>query len=461
MSRKKVLIHVDLRVRDAVPMLMLKMQLESRGVSVKLCNRESINTMFYSFLPDVFLQSHIFFDPIDELERKAQIAKLAVLPTEGAVFNPIAIDAHYGGDLKKYNNLFSKSFVWGRATWEHLVRSGYYDEGRVSVVGCPRFDVYRKYTQERCVGDKVGFIGGQALLNIFDRRSLFQMIDSLRDGSATYFDKGRNVEDLYWYYTAQCRILFDIFDKLLLEEKRECVFRPHPNENRAGYDYMKQKYQRYFNLDDGEYFYVWMKKMAGLVMFHSTTAVEAILMQKPFISLEKILGARIDDHINMPDARLPYIQCSCKPQTVKEAVELIKAMSNGELSAKEPNDEIKRVLTDMYDWPRERNSIDQIADEIMDLMSASKKIENEEKSIKLYFRSFTQKLKLMKLYVWRWISYIISRHNYIHDQNYHYFPWNFRDKRDAKRIYREKIRGIDILRRGNSKGEAVSSAFAK
>lgn len=438
MRRRRVLIHVDQQKRDAVPMLWLKMLLEERGVSVRLCNRLSRERMFYSFLPDVFLQSHVFFDSATELKRKACIAKHVLLPTEGAVFDPNPINAHFSA-YPQHNELFSKVLAWGNAYKRVLVESGHFDDARVSVVGSPRFDVYRNYSRETVSNGKIGFVSSLVLLNAFDRRSIFKMIDNNRGGESVYYDINRNVEDLYWVYIAQCRVLFEIFDRWFLAEKKSGVFRPHPNENRDLYLHMVEKYRGLFHLDDGEHFYGWLKKLEGLVMFQSTTAVEAILARKPFITLEKIIGTRIDDHLTLQDARLPYVQCSWEPRTVDEAVDFMMAMSKGELPAKEPNEEIKKVLADMYDWPRERGSLEHIADEIMSLMAIEGGAGAKNNIKKSFFSTIVHRIKLLRVYVWRWIGYVVNRQNYTHDMNYHYFPWNFRQRRDAKKTYLENL----------------------
>lgn len=430
----KVLIHVDQRMRDAVPMLWLKRTLELRGVSVGLCNRANRNEMFYALAPDVFVQSHVFFDSLEELERKSQIARQVVLPTEGALFHPPGVESHYK-DYPKHNELFSKAFVWGEGYKRLLVKKGYFDESRVSVVGCPRYDVYRNCLCESRSGKMAGFIGGLAALNAFDGRPMFQLIDGARNQGGVCYDAGKNVEDYYWAYVAQCRVFFEIFDKWILKMKNKCVFRPHPNENRAPYSYMVKKYGDGLNLDEGEYFYLWTKKISGLVMFGSTTIVEAIFSRTPVITLEKIIGERLDDHQNSPDVRLPGIRCSWEPRTVEEAVDMMREMSEGKLVAKEPSEKIRHVLAEMYDWPRGRSSIEHIADEIMELMAGRRNMADGGRPRGSLFHKIISRLHLMRTYLWRWVSYVINRQNYHYDQNYHYFPWNMRDRRDARRIY--------------------------
>lgn len=438
MRRQKVLIHVDQRIRDAVPMLCLKQCLAERGVSVRLCNRVTINKAFYAFLPDVFVQSHIFFDKIGELKRKARIAKQVALPTEGAVFNVDAIDEHFQ-QLPEHNEVFSKIFVWGAYVKNRLLEKNIFDEDRVSVVGCPRYDVYRNYVYEPRPGRQVGFISQLGGLQPFDGRPMLRMIDVYRRIRGTCYDKDRRVEDFFWGYIAQCRVCYDIFDKWLTEKKQECVYRPHPNENRMVYEYMVKKYGGRFQLDKGDYFYVWLKSLAGLVMFASTTSVEALLSKTPFISLEKIIGDRYDDHQNQIDIRLPYVRCAWEPDTVEEAVDLMDRMTRGKLTAKEIPEDMKRVLYEMYDWPRKQSSIEQMADEIMSLIKSNHAKTDGKRSAKPWTSSIVNRFKLAGTYVWRLIGYVISKVNYEFDIYNHYFPWNIRDQRDAKRIYRDEL----------------------
>lgn len=448
MRRRKVLIHVDLKSRDAIPMLLLKSCLEQRGCKAYLCNRITWNNYFYSIEPDVFVQSHIPSDTIEEARRKAKIAKLVVLPTEGAYMRDELFPTDFG--FTEHNEIFSKVLVWGSFFKRKILENGYFDEDRVRVVGSPRLDVYRNDCFIRKSENIVGFVGSFVQLNAFDRRSTLLHVDQVRtfveqmrthpEEKLRYFCN-RHAEDLFWIRAAEYRIFMELFDEWFSRREEKCVLRAHPNEYRESYDYLIQKYNGKLDVDKGEPLFQWLARMSGLVMTQSTTSAEAVITKTPFMTIDRILGDRFDEHqlykqLDQFGSDVPFMRCALRPTSVKEATELMEGMCLGDVEANEVPHDLKCLLRDLYDWPRERDSIEDVADEIETLFDRVR-VSLKQKNGKSILKQFYSRIKLVGRYAWHWISYVVSRSNYNLDQNYYYFPWNLHEKKRAKIIWKK------------------------
>lgn len=377
MRRPTVLLHIDEKQRDMHIVYWISLWLEKFGFKSYFCNRATRDLFWETIKPDIMLDSHLNYYEFKTLEFRSQFTKLCVLPAEGAIFNDNIISwlyfsRHETTEQKKTKSRFlEKTFLWGSKAKESFVKSGLFNEEQLVVAGNPQYDVYMrdiipgKHT-------KLGILTMFKGINIFDDRNQLEFFDSLREhhDCGTHYPKGRNVEDFIWYYTCGFRVTIDLIDALMEdgEENFEVLLRPHHNENPKNYKYLEKRFPSKIRLEYKTPFFDWLQKVYAVILCKSTTIAEAIIACKPVISIEKLMGDRLDDHMNLPDNRIPqFMACAWQPENNQEAIRLCKKAKEGALPSTPNNSGLKELINDYFGYPRKLPATFLIAKEIAQL----------------------------------------------------------------------------------------------
>ena len=99
-------------------------------------------------------------------------------------------------------------------------------------------------------------------------------------------------------------------------------------------------------------------------MCKSTTVLELFVQSKAIISIEKLMGSRLDDHMDLPDNRLPFLKDVWQPSSLSELIELVEKSISGTITPTNGSDEIKKYLKDYFNYPRDVSAKKLIADEM-------------------------------------------------------------------------------------------------
>jgi surface carbohydrate biosynthesis protein len=356
-------LHIDEKQRDMHIMYWISLWLERFcGFKTYFCNRVTRDQLWEIIKPDIMLDTHFNHYELETLAYRSNFTKFCVLPAEGAIFNDKIITWLYfkGGkdddEKKQLSNYLTKAFLWGEKTKEKLLRTELFNKDQLVVSGNPHYDVYMKENTSR-EKSMLGILTMFKGINIFDNRNYLQFYDGLRRLHGTHYGEDRNVEDLIWYYTCGFRVTLDLLDYLMKDGDFDVLLRPHQNENPDSYRYLEKKFYKKVNLEYETPFFVWLQKVYAVILCKSTTIAEAIVAGKPVISIEKLMGDRLDDHMNLPDNRIPFfMKYAYQPKTYKEAVELCKEAKEGKLplTPVKDNEGLDELIESYFGYSRKR-----------------------------------------------------------------------------------------------------------
>lgn len=378
MRKPVVLLHVDDRRRDALTYVLLAKLLASMGNNVFLCNRATNKLYWNQLQPDVMVVPYTWtgVKGPEEMAHRARRTRMVLLPTEGM---PIGFGNFASGLFdrqgtvkgREYASNLTKALMWGEAGKREVLGTGWINEDVVSVVGCPRFDLfYPEAKLKQLVAEdaqpSIGFVGGFSGINVFDQRSIFGYIDDVRRGYAAAGTNG-HAEEPFWWGFAAVRIYLDILDQWILERKRLAKYRPHPFEYFGSYSYLETKYGKQFTLDHPlNPFPLWLASVAAIVVPGvSSTALQAFITGKPAISTHLIMDNPFPSLANRAAFNTPFQRFSLNPRTAQETTDLLETAVRGELKAADTSDpELAALLRDQLDWPRDSFALSSVAREI-------------------------------------------------------------------------------------------------
>lgn len=367
--RPTVLIHIDETQRDMHTMYWISLWLEKFGFSTSFCNRDTKDLMWELVRPDIMIDSHFNYYDMKTLEHRSNFTKICVLPAEGALFSErLTTHLYFREGEHDRCRYLAKAFVWGRIAHEHLLKSGHFRPEQLVLTGSPHFDAYLNTDAFRSQPTaKVGMMTTYSVINIFDGRNMLSYYDSMRNKPGIYYAEERNVEDLIWYHSCGFRVTMDLIDQLLKRDAREISIRPHQLENPESYRYIIERHGRTISLDYRMPFYEWTRGIYASFVCKSTAVSDLILAGRPAITIEELMGGRLDDHMNMPDNRIPFLQYVWRPQTCREAVELCQKAKEGKLPIAPALPEIQECISDYFHFPRPQPATYQIAREVAGL----------------------------------------------------------------------------------------------
>ncbi len=429
MSRRPtVLLHIDERQRDVHIIYWISFWLEKYGFKTYFCNRANRDLFWETIKPDIMLDSHFNYYDLKKLEYRSIFTKFCVLPAEGAIFNDNIITwlyfSRYETNEQKSakSNYLAKTFLWSDKAKDTFIKTGLFNEGQLVVVGNPHYDVYMKKNvpKER---SKLGILSMFKGINIFDNRNYLQFYDSMRNHHGTHYAENRNVEDLIWYYTCGFRVTRDLLDYLMADGNFEVLLRPHHNENACNYEYLEKKFPKRFKLEYKIPFFKWIQQVYAVILCKSTTIAEAIIAGKPVICIEKLMGNRIDDHMNLPDNRIPlFMKYTWQPKDYEEAVVLCKKAKEGKLPLTPDDRGLMELINDYFGYPRKLPATFIIAREIAQLYSNNHSFFKRKKKRIISVNTIKSTLKLeyirFKYFIKKWFD-----KKYIY--NTYYPPYRF------------------------------------
>lgn len=378
MDKKTVLLLIDQRFRDSIGISLVFRALKDMGVSVHLCNKRNMLQMYEHFRPKVvaFSDTGTYF--ANWCRYMAKSSHIVLIPQEGG--NPIKdliIKRFQSNDCgqEPFIKGISKVFLWGRKSVKWLLEAGVFNERQVVVSGTPRTDVHsviRKMGKAKPDNSRVGFANrGEAVNMIVD--SMVSRIDSSKysEDVVGYTGEDRHWEDWIWHSVAQLRYLFILIDKLSKGGQFSLVFRPDPYENIKTYAFLKKRYLN-CELNTDSFLGGFLAGIDLLITEFSTTGIEALIMNIPVISIQKLLGDRLTDHDRKENhVNTKFMQFYWQPQSVDEALEMIDQCKTGQLPFTPDEQGLKQYLKNYYNWPRQEPSCLIIAREIAALLEES------------------------------------------------------------------------------------------
>lgn len=468
MSKKKsALLLVDQRARDSQGILLVSYFLKQMGCNVYLCNKRNMLHKYEWYRPSVvaFSDTGTYF--ADWCRYMSKKSKIVLIPQEGAIpLRDITIKRYLWPD-NKYSKPFTKEvakvFLWGQQTAKWLLEENIFREEQVVISGTPRLDQYRNRASMKnrglqrnyCVGfanrgESVNMVYHTILESIFNSREYNGPLEA-------YIGTNRNWEDWIWHTIAQIRIYFILIDKLSSNPEIKVMFRPDPFEKFKTYNFLKNRNPN-FEINTNPFLGEFIDEIDILITEYSTTGIDALISGKPVISVQKIIGPRLQDHIGNKahvDAK-EIIKLYWLPETIEEALHLIKKSMDNELSVCPDTLELQKYLKDYYDLPRHEPSSLTIAKEIAALLDIDTSIshndtENDYLECSPIGNKFKAKFPFLSGKQLNWVY----KQYYIFDLLYimkdllnqrllpnirsEFYPWQMRDFVKANAVY-QKLR---------------------
>jgi len=431
LSSKTVLIYADHRRRDAPSALLISFYLKKLGYNTVIGNRITSKALFYKLKPDLMINTHpnAVFTP-NELKNAAKDCIFILMhPESSGMQREAMIDHMRGGSVEigdTYTRHYSKVLTWGPQLKEWIVNEGLYSHDKVEVVGCPRYDFYLS-TDNSVKSGKLGIMSSFTGISNFDNRNMFELINSGRGMHDIHYGKNGGYEDYLWTSAAYIRLFLEFLDKWCLEKNNEIILRPYTLENIDDFSFFTNRYGEYLTLDSNTFFPKWLSNLSANVYCYSSSVIESIISEVPYINLQGIIEERLEFHQPkniILDQRGDIYNFTYKPESIDELVEMTQKAVSGDLDMHTKlidSPELKDMLWRFYGWPQKKPSSEIVASIVNDLLSEKSKNRlgfsgNKKESAKVIYRISREVVNK------RWAT--------LHDYNFMY--WHTREKQYAE-----------------------------
>ena len=449
---------IDQKARDFQGIMMIYFYLKKMGCRVILCNKRNMLSKYEYYHPDIVAFSDTGFFYADWCRYMSSRSKIVLLSQEGGITEREHAVKRFRWSLKgsePFTKGVAKVFLWGQKTADWLLEDGIFNEEQLVVTGSPRMDLHRIQQKTSLDTQKlnIGFANrGNSINPNFG--SVIEDIDSCkytRGSVVAYTGKDHNWEDWIWHSAAQMRQFFIIIDQLNKHVGNKIYFRPDPFENIGTYKYATTKYNNFF-LNTDLWLSNYLQLIDVLITEFSTTGVEMLMLNKPVISIQKIIGPRLLDHnnnINHVDTQ--RVKLYWQPESVEECMDMIERKRSGLLPFTPNETGLKTYLKDFYDLPRKEPSSFSIAKEIAALLELEIKrsdaLEYELANIS-EFKSISRRLSFLSLKQKQWVFsryYLLDLFQITRDlfnKNYskimqkEYYPWVYGEYSFAKKQWK-------------------------
>lgn len=335
-----VYFHIDELARDAVVAAALKAELKKRGGKLIYGNR---------FTTDYVLRRMNIFDAVilpSLLHFYGAFSDADALPSNVFILQTEAI-GQATGTLKRLNGKYFgdepvKYDPWHKAVRGYLLWGAahlnsfheYHPEylSKCKVVGHPRLS-------HQCKGNPVkrkdkrpviGFVSRFNLLSPFDGRTPFEStVSSMRFGKrAMPIYEGspdKDVEDMFYTEVMDFRVMLQIM--LTLDPRRyRIAVRPHPRENRLGWQRLAHKLGLNITVSDWDKpFAHWLGEIDHVVTPPSTSLYDIFFHGRRPIVIDRVVSRRADHILAQSDDRNQILEGICRPNSVEEVMRLLES----------------------------------------------------------------------------------------------------------------------------------------
>lgn len=357
---KKVLLLVDQKARDLASVFLVGEYLRDFGIHVSYCNKGNMLAAFERVQPNVLVLSCSEGQYKELACYAAPTCKIVLMTQEGACAtkeSTILRHTMAGMGVDTYIRGLSRVYLWSELSKQWLLEEAVYPEHVIRVFSTSRVDAYRQAdvrAPDPTGSIRVGFANRGASINPAIKSNPIQELDQYRalDGShRAYMDENREWEDWIWHCMASVRTTLDLIETLAATGRYEIVFRPDPYEDYTSYDFLKEKYPN-FRVNVDPILANFIEDIDVLVTEFSTTGIDALLLRKPVISTQKLIGPRLVDHNSRPNHLNPsQMRLYWQPADKAEFLQMINDAVSGTIPYSPARDEAEAYLREFYSWP--------------------------------------------------------------------------------------------------------------
>ena len=400
---KKILLLVDQKARDLASVLLIGEYLRTFGLKAYYCNKGNMLAMALKVKPDIMVFSCSEGNYNDLARHIAPHCKIVLMTQEGAcATKESTVLRHTFKGLSEtcYIKGLSRVYLWNEASRQWLAEENVYPAEIVRVVGTSRLDPYRMggSRRPRKTGAlRVGIANRGAAVNPSTPGNPIELLDACRlpvGSHRAYVDKDREWEDYVWHSSASVRVTLDIVEALCKNSQYEVILRPDPYEAPSSYKFLERRSAN-FRVNADPILYNYIDEIDVLLTEFSTTGVEALLLNKPVISFQRLLGPRLPEHNSKPNHLNPeQMQLYWQPNTREELQVLLDKAQAGQLACTPKPNELRAYLQHYYDWPRAGSSSARlIAQDLAELAVEEKPVSLQE----FHQRDFMEHPRLVRV----------------------------------------------------------------
>ena len=359
-SVKKILLLVDQKARDLASVLLVGEYLRDLGLNASYCNKGNMLAACERIKPDVLVLSCSEGQYSDLARYMAPGCKIVLMTQEGACATKESTVLRHtmdGMGLDTYIKGLSRVYLWSEISKRWLLEAGVYPEKILRVFGTSRIDAYRQVGPR--VSDvnrkiRVGIANRGFSINPVTRQNPVLIIDRFRakEGShRAYIDKNREWEDWIWHGMASLRVTLDLVELLAGSGRYEVVFRPDPYEDYTSYQFLIDQYPC-LRINVDPLLCNFIDEIDVLVTEFSTTGTEALLLKKPVISTQKLIGPRLRDHNSLENHIDPaHLTFYWQPEDPAAFLKVLEDTVAGVIPYSPARGEAEQYLKQFYNWP--------------------------------------------------------------------------------------------------------------
>lgn len=337
-----VYFHIDELARDAVVASALRKELEAKGGQLVYGNRLTTRFLLKHFknafdaiiLPSLKHFMEVFTEA-DQLPKNIFILQTEAIGQATGTLR--RLNGKYFGDnaglCEPWHKAVSGFLLWGYAHTNPFTQ--YYPAylSKCIVVGHPRLStscVKSISTKVPKIKPVIGFVSRFNLLSPHDSRSAFESIRGTMRFNYPDFplyenSPDRDVEDMFYTEVIDFRVMLQVILSLDAD-KYDIAVRPHPRENRLGWEKMAEKLNINITVSPwDEPFGHWLGGLDFIVTPPSTGIYDIFYQGKVPIVTNDVVASRANHILTESDDNNQILEGVCRPKSVAEIIELINS----------------------------------------------------------------------------------------------------------------------------------------
>ena len=391
MNNKRVLLFNDNAKRDLLGIRLLENAFNRRGIKTSICHPQNARIKLRQFRPHAFVAAR--GDHAVAREASA-LSRVYVVAGEGAQqTKETMLSVFMGRGYWKLDSVdwISRCYLWSDQTREWLMETGIFSEKQLQVVGNPRLDLYRDIRLAQALSKEEGpfrlgvaFSAKSTSTYYGHPRYAQSYHDMHREMTFPIAQPGRHFEDIVWRDHAILRNMMRSLRAYLESSTGEIWLRPSPFESPNEYTFLEKIYPGRVKVLPNQTLPEFLYGVDAVLTCWSTVGIEALLLDKPVISIAGLIDQEhLFRHISPKASGFEtFAQFYHRPTTEAALLEMLQQASQRCLpaSSRLPA-EVNQLLQALYAWPGEESACELIAEDIVrDIETAPERSAAEWKS---------------------------------------------------------------------------------
>tara|TARA_B100001173_G_scaffold312488_1_gene334037 strand:+ start:8396 stop:9736 length:1341 start_codon:yes stop_codon:yes gene_type:complete len=378
MKKIRVLIHNDNSKRDLLGLKILQFELEKLGFKTKICNSQEAEIMFRLFKPNIFLASRA-----DQYISK-QASKnclVFIIPGEGGhQTKETMLSVFMGRGYWKLDNVdwIKRCYLWNRNTYDWLIETKLFKENQLKVVGNSRLDIYKNKKlldsqNNKQKKFKIGVAFSAKSTSTYYGPPHFPKVYYDMNPKMNYpiTIKDGHFEDIVWRDHSILRNMMTVIKSCIEKDIGDIVLRPSPFEDPKEFDFLKKLHQNKIQILPRQTLPEFLSEIDVLLTCWSTVGLEAIILDKPVISIAGLISEkRLFQHISKKASGFDtFVNFYSLPKSIIELENEIYDIKNHNNKNKDLKFKKDKLLQDLYSWDSKKLTSKEIADDIFNTVA--------------------------------------------------------------------------------------------